>query len=176
LATRYATALFELALEQKRLDEVERDLGAVERLLDESDDLARLLSSPVVSRDEQGRAVAAVAKRAGLDELTRNFLGVLAQKRRLFAFRQIAAVFRQLLATHRGEVAAEVVSAVPLNEEQLRSLQESVGKFAGKAVSLNTTVDPSLIGGLVVRVGSRMIDASLKSKLTQLELAMRGVG
>ena len=118
LATRYATALFELALEQNRLDEVGRDLGAVERLLDESADLARLLSSPVVSRDEQGRAVAAVAERAGLAELTRNFLGVLAQKRRLFAFRQIATVFRQLLAAHRGEVAAEVVSAVPLNEEQ----------------------------------------------------------
>ncbi|MDF1586633.1 F0F1 ATP synthase subunit delta [Geminicoccaceae bacterium 1502E] len=176
LASRYATALFELAREQNKLDEVASDLDGVVRLLDESADMERLIKSPVLSREEQERAVVAIADRAGLRGLVRNFLGVLAQKRRLFALRTIVAAFRGMLAEHRGEATAEVVSATPLDERQMAAIKESVASFAGKAVSLTSSVDPSLLAGVVVRVGSRMIDASLKAKLQQLELSMKGVG
>lgn len=176
LASRYATALFELAREQNKLDEVASDLEGVLKLLDESDDMERLVRSPVLTREEQERAIVEVADRAGLRVLVRNFLGVLARKRRLFALRSIVAAFRTMLAEHRGEVTAEVVSATPLDERQMDALKESVGRFAGKAVSLSSSVDPGLLAGVVVRVGSRMIDASLKSKLQQLELSMKGVG
>jgi F-type H+-transporting ATPase subunit delta len=176
IATRYATAVFELAREQKKLDEVAADLEAVGRLLVESADLRRLASSPILSREEQGRAIAAVTERAGLGELSRNFLGVLAENRRLFALDGIILAFGRMLAEHRGVVQAEVISASELGEDQLKALRESVERYAGKEVELTRTVDSSLLGGLVVRVGSRMIDASLKSKLQQLELSMRGIG
>ena len=120
--------------------------------------------------------MATLAERADISPLVRNFLGVLAQKRRLAALPGIVAAFRAMLAEHKGEATAEVISAVPLDEQQLKALEESVAAYAGKAVSLSSSVDPSLLGGLVVRIGSRQIDASLKTKLHQLELSMRGVG
>ncbi len=175
LASRYATALLDLALEQKKIDEVASDLKAVETMLGESADLQRLVASPVLSRGEQERAVESLAERAGLGKLVAGFLGVLAQKRRLIALEQIIRSFKELLAAHRGEVAAEVVSAVPLDAEQLATLEKSVASFVGKAVSLSASVNPALLGGVVVRVGSRMIDASLRAKLQRLELSMRGV-
>lgn len=176
LASRYATALFELAREQNKLDEVASDLEGLVRLLDESADMERLTRSPILSREEQERAIVTIADRAGLRGLVRNFVGVLAQKRRLFALRTIVGAFRTMLAEHRGEATAEVVSATPLDERQLAAIKESVAGFAGKAVSLSSSVDPGLLAGVVVRVGSRMIDASLKAKLQQLELSMKGVG
>jgi F-type H+-transporting ATPase subunit delta len=176
IATRYATALFELARERDALDAVAADLAALEGMLDGSGDLDRLIASPVLSREAQGRAVAAVAERAGLGEVVRNFLGLLAQKRRLLALRAIAREFRARLAAHRGETSAEVISAAPLDEAEIARLRESLGRFAGKKVTLATSVDPSLLGGLVVRVGSRMVDASLRTKLRQLEQVMTGVG
>jgi len=174
LAGRYASALFDLAKDQKALDAVGGDLQAVQRMLAESADLRRLVRSPVISREDQAGALEALADRAGFYGLTRRFLGFLAQKRRLFALPQIIDAYAALLAEHKGEVAAEVVSAVPLTDEQLGAVREQLGKAVGQKVNVTTAVDPDLLGGLIVRVGSRMIDASLRTKLHQLEIAMRG--
>jgi F-type H+-transporting ATPase subunit delta len=175
LAGRYATALFDLALERGALEKVEADLAAVEASLQESPDLKRMLRSPIVSREEHERTLGAVADRLGLGDLVRNFLGLLAQKRRLLALEGVIAEFRLLAAAHRGEETAEVVSAAPLEQGELDRLRESVARHAGRAVNLTARVDPSLLGGLIVRIGSRMIDASLKTRLQQLELSMRGI-
>ncbi|HLT01876.1 MAG TPA: F0F1 ATP synthase subunit delta [Geminicoccaceae bacterium] len=174
LAGRYAVALFELAQEQDALDEVARDLHALRDLLAESADLERLIRSPVLSRDEQARALAAVGERAGFAPLTLKFLGLLAHKRRLFALPDVIEAYDAMLAEHRGEVGAEVVSAIPLSDEQLASVREQLAAAVGQTVKLSTKVDPGLLGGLVVRVGSRMIDASIRTKLHQLELALKG--
>ncbi len=175
LASRYATALFELGVEQNALDRVEADLGALERAVEESTDLGRLIRSPIVARDEQARAMGAVAERLGLGDLVAKTLGVLAGQRRLSAFPAVVAEFRRRLALHRGEETAEVTSAVALDEAQLESVRGAVAAYAGRPVQLTASVDPGLIGGLVVRIGSRMVDASLKTKLQNLELSMRGI-
>lgn len=167
-------ALFELAEEGGALDEVAGDLDGLAGLLDESSDLRRLIRSPVLGRDEQGRAIATIGERAGFQELTRNFLGFLANKRRLFALHDIIDAYRAMLAEHRGEVGAELISAVPLGDAQLERIRAQLGTSVGQTVNLTTAVDPELLGGLVIRVGSRMVDASLRSKLHQLELAMKG--
>ena len=174
-AGRYATALFELASERGALDQVDADLTGLEAALGESPDLARLMGSPVVSRKQHAEAMAALAGRLSLGEVTRNFLGVLAEKRRLAALPGVTRAFKAMLAESRGEQTAEVVSAVPLAPGQLDELKASVARHAGRAVSLTASVDPGLMGGLVLRIGSRMIDASLKTKLQQLELSMRGI-
>jgi F-type H+-transporting ATPase subunit delta len=175
VASRYATALFELASERGALDQVERDLAALDRAVGESADLKRLISSPIVSREDQGRAMDALAGQLGLGDIVKNFLGVIAERRRLAALPGMIADFNRQLARHRGEETAEVTSAVPLDEAQLASIKEAVAAHAGRPVQLTTSVDPGLLGGLVVRIGSRMIDASLKTKLQHLELSMRGV-
>jgi F-type H+-transporting ATPase subunit delta len=175
LAGRYAAALFELAEEQKTLDAVADDLHDLRTLTDESAELERLIRSPVLSREEQARALDAVGERAGFHELTNKFLGLLAQNRRLFALPEVIEAYDALLAEHRGEVAGEVVSAVPLSATQLESVQQHLSAAVGQTVKLSTSVDPNLLGGLVARVGSRMIDASIRSKLRQLELALKGV-
>lgn len=174
LAGRYAIALFELAEEQAALDAVASDLEGLKSLLAESSELRRLIRSPVITREEQARALRSVAERAGFSELTQRFLGVLAHQRRLFALPEIVEAFEEMLAEHRGEVGADLISAVPLSEEQIEAVREQLGKSIGQKVRLTTAVDPNLLGGLIVRVGSRMIDASLRTKLHQLELAMRG--
>jgi F-type H+-transporting ATPase subunit delta len=176
LALRYATALFELADEQGALDAVAKDLATLEAMLAESEGLREAIRSPVLSRARQSAIVTAIAERAGLAELIRKLLGTLARNRRLFALQAIIQAFQAMLAARRGEATAEVSSAVPLDEAQLTALRDSVARYAGKAVNLRARVDPSLIGGLVVRIGSRMVDASLKTKLRQLELAMKGIG
>jgi F-type H+-transporting ATPase subunit delta len=174
LAGRYALALFELARDQDALDVVAGDLGNLRTLLGESADLRRLVDSPVLSREEQGRAITALAERVGFAPLTKQFLGLLAHKRRLFALPGIIAAYQAMLGEHKGEVSAEVSSAVALSEEQLAAVKEQLSKAVGRTVTLATAVDPSLLGGLVVRVGSRMLDASLRTKLQRLETAMRG--
>ncbi|MCB2010145.1 MAG: F0F1 ATP synthase subunit delta [Geminicoccaceae bacterium] len=176
LASRYATALFELAGEAGALDAVALDLQSLDALVEESDDLRRMIRSPVLTRDAQRNAVLAVADKAGLNELTKKFLGVLADKRRLFALDQVSRAYRDMLAEHKGEMTARVTSAVPLSNEQLDEVKAATARFAGRAVSIDADVDPSLLGGLVVRVGSRMLDASLKTKLQHLEQSMRGIG
>ncbi len=175
LAGRYATALFELAVEHKQLDAVAADLTGLDTLLDESADLQRLVRSPVISRGDQIKAVAAILERAGAADLTRRFVGLLAERRRLFVLAAVIEVFDQLLAAHRGEVRASVASAQKLTARQSASIHAALKKALGGEVVVDATVDEALIGGLVVRVGSRMVDASLRTKLQRLELAMKGV-
>lgn len=175
LAGRYATALFDLAKAQDALPQLEADLESLRSALAGNAELTRALRSPVVRREEHAGIVAALGEPLGLSPLTRNFLGVLAGKRRLGALPAMLDQLEAMMALHRGEATAEVVSASPLSEEQLDRVRESVAAKVGRAVKLTAGVDPGLIGGLVVRVGSQMIDASLKTKLQQLELAMRGV-
>jgi F-type H+-transporting ATPase subunit delta len=174
VAGRYALALFELARDRDALDAVAADLDAFKTMLGESADLRRLIRSPVISREDQGKALAALAERAGFGELTKKFLGVVAEHRRLFGLPEVIVAHRAMLAEHKGEVAAELVSAVPLQEEQVATLAKQLSTAVGKQVMLAARVDPGLLGGLVVRVGSRMLDASLRTKLRQLELAMKG--
>jgi F-type H+-transporting ATPase subunit delta len=176
LAGRYGTALFELAVEQKALDPVAADLAGIKRLLSESAELRRLVRSPAFTREDQSRAMGALLDKGGAAELTRRFVGLLAQKRRLFVLDGVIAVFARLNAAHRGEVAAEVVSAAPLSAERIESVTKTLAKVIGGRVALETRVDERLIGGLVVRVGSRMVDSSVRTKLQRLQLAMKGVG
>ena len=175
LAERYAVALFDLADERKALDAVAGDLRSLRGLLRDSADLSRLIRSPVLSRDASGRAIGAVAQAAGLSLITRNFLGLLAQNRRLMALPEIIERFLTRLAERRGEVTAQVLAAQPLSAEQRAAVDEQLRKAVGRKVAIDVEVDPSLLGGLVIRLGSRMIDASLKSKLYRLQLQMKGV-
>jgi F-type H+-transporting ATPase subunit delta len=138
-----------------------------------SPDFSAFLKSPVYDADEKARAAAALGERAGLSALTRNFLGVVARNRRLFALDSIAAAFAQRCASHRGEVSAEAVSAAPVNTDQTKRLRGEIERVVGKAVNLHVKVDPELLGGMVVKVGSTMIDSSLKTKLTRLKSVMK---
>jgi F-type H+-transporting ATPase subunit delta len=175
LAERYAKALFELADERKALDPVAADLRSLSAMLAESADLRRLIRSPVLERAAQGKAIAALADRAQLSALAHNFLGLLARNRRLFALPAIIDAYLAQLAERRGEVTAQVTSAAPLSPAQAGALAEALRKSVGAKLAIDARVDPSLLGGLIVRLGSRMIDASLKSKLNRLQLAMKGV-
>lgn len=176
IAGRYALAVFDLAREDGSLPAVEADIGALETALRDSADLRALIASPIYSRDEQGSAIMAIAQAMGLSPVTRNVLGLMAQKRRLFALPQVLEALRARIADARGEVSAEVVSAQPLSAEQQARLADTLSAQAGKAVRLQTRVDPSLIGGLVVRLGSRMIDTSIRAQLGQLQNMMKEVG
>ena len=176
LAERYAAALFELADERHALDAVAGDLRELRTMLQQSHDLARLLRSPVLSREDQAKAIAALSERAGLSELTRDFLGVVAGNRRLFAVPAMIEAYLNQLAERRGEVTAEVTTAQPLNETQQNTLGEQLRRAVGRRVTVDLRVDPSLLGGMIVKIGSRMIDGSLKSRLHRLQLAMKGVG
>ena len=176
LAHRYASALFELAEDEKGLGELENDVGRFATLHDQSDDLQHFLRSPVYAAEEQVRAIGAVLDKAGITGTVANFIRVAAANRRLFAVPEMFTAFRKLLAEHRGEVAAEVTSAEPLSDKHLADLKAALKASLGKDVALDARVDPSLIGGLIVKVGSRMIDGSLKTKLNSLKLAMKEVG
>jgi F-type H+-transporting ATPase subunit delta len=175
LAERYATALYALADENKALDAVASDLTGLRALIDESPDLRRLIRSPVLARAQQAKAIAALAERAGLTPMTRNFLGLLARNRRLFALPQMIGAFLAALARRRGEVTAEIVAAQELSAAQREALGEQLRKSVGQKVAVDIRVDPTLVGGLVVRLGSRMVDASLRTKLHRLERAIKGV-
>lgn len=171
---RYAGALFELASEEGKVAEVESDLASFQSLLDESTDLRRLVASPVFSADEQGRALTALSEKAGLTGLTTNFLCVVARNRRLFALPQMIKAFKALAASSRGEVTAEVTTAQPLTDEQSAQLKETLKASVGKDVMLDTRVDPAILGGLIVKMGSRMVDSSLRTKLTAIRLGLKG--
>ena len=176
LAGRYATALFELADEDKQLDAVAEDLASIGAMLDDSADLRRLVRSPVISRDDQRKGMDAVLEAAEIGELTRNFIGVVTRNRRLFSLAGMIKGYQALLADRRGEATAEVVTARALSATQLEAIESSIKQAMGTNVAIDATVDDSLLGGLIVKVGSRMVDTSLKTKLTQLRLAMKGVG
>jgi F-type H+-transporting ATPase subunit delta len=174
LAGRYATALFDLAQNKKTLDKVEASLDSLSNALNESPDLRALISSPVVGRDAAKATVAALAKKMKLDTLTGNTLGVLADNRRLSELPAVIRSFGSLLSAHRGEVRAEVVSAFPLSDVQVDAVKANLKKRVGSDVTVSTKVDPSLLGGLVVRIGSQMIDSSIKTRLNSLANAMKG--
>lgn len=176
IAARYATALFDLAKEGGALKAVEADAAALTDALAVSPDLGAMIASPVVSREEQANAIAAVAKAMKLDALTANTLGLMADKRRLFVLPHFLTVLRAQIAKEKGEVTAEVTSAVALTTEQVTKLTATLKAKVGKTVKLNATVDESLIGGLIVKLGSTMIDTSVKSKLASLQNAMKEVG
>jgi F-type H+-transporting ATPase subunit delta len=173
MAGRYATALFELALEEKALDAVRADLDKFDALLDLSPDLMRLVRSPVFGSDEQERALNAVLEKAKIGSLAVKFLRLITARRRLFAVRQMIRAFRTLVAKHKGETRAEVVVAEPLADKHLEALKSAIAGAAGKNVLLDVKIDPSILGGLKVKLGSRMIDASLKSKLNSIRIAMK---
>lgn len=176
VAGRYATALFELAQSEKAVDRVEADLDALAAALADSPDLRDLISSAVYSRADQGRAIAALAGRMGLGREVTNTLGVMAANRRLFVLPGVIAAVKGLIAEARGEVTAEVMAARPLSDAQRDQLLAILSDKTGRTVKLDVEVDESLIGGLVVRVGSRMIDTSIRTKLASLQNIMKEVG
>ena len=176
LAGRYASALFALADEQKCLDQVADDLKQLKALIAESEDLRRMVRSPMLSRDDQMRAMAAVMERAGAATLTANFIGVVAANRRLFALTDMIDGFLAILAERRGEITAEVTAAKALSDGQVDAVIDALRRTVGGKVAVDVKIDPGLLGGLVVKVGSRMVDSSLRTKLQRLQLAMKGVG
>jgi F-type H+-transporting ATPase subunit delta len=176
VAGRYATALFELALEDNALDKVAADLNRFNEALDAFEDLRRLVKSPVFSADEQGRALAAILDQLRIEGLTKNFLLLVAKNRRLFAAPDMIRALRAMLARHRGETSASVIAASKLTEAQVTALKQALKAALGKEVMLEERVDPALLGGLVVKVGSRMVDSSLRTRLNTLKVAMKEVG
>lgn len=176
VAGRYASALFDLAQEKSELPAIEQDLVNLQGLLDESEDLRRLVRSPVFSAEDQAKALEAVLSKMGVSGLSMNFVKLLARNRRLFALGDIIKAFRSMAARARGEVEADVTSAVALNDEQLQALTDTLKASIGKDVQVNAKVDASLLGGLIVKIGSRMIDSSLRTKLATLKMRMKEVG
>lgn len=176
VAERYASSLFEVALEIGSIDAVSADLNRFQAMMDDSDDLRRLVLSPVFSAEEQVRAVSAVAERAGIRGAVGNFLKVVAGNRRLFALPGMIRAYQQIAAAHRGEVSAEVTSAHALTPAQEQELKSALKGVTGKDVVIAVKVDPTLLGGLIVKVGSRQIDTSLRTKLSTLKLALKEVG
>ena len=175
LAGRYASALFELAENAKQLDAVAGELRGLRQVIADSEDLRRVIGSPLYDRDQQGAAMAAILDKAGVGDLTRRFVMVVAQNRRLFALPQMIDAYLAELAHRRGEVTAVVTAARELTKEQEAVLTHKLRKVVGAKVQVDLQVDPELLGGLVVRVGSRMVDSSLRSKLDKLQYAMKGV-
>ena len=176
LAERYAAALFDLADERGILDEVAANLRQLKAMMAESAELSRLIRSPILSREQQGKAVVALAERAGFALLVRDFLAVVARNRRLFAVPAIIEAYLKKLAERRGEVTAEVAAALPLSTIQIDLLREQLRRSVGRQVAIDVRVDPGLIGGMIIKVGSRMIDGSIRSKLQRLQMAMKGIG
>jgi F-type H+-transporting ATPase subunit delta len=174
LAGRYASALFDLARDQKQIDAVGTSLDTLNQALLDSREFAELIASPVVSREEAGKAFAALAPQLGLDPISTNFLGVLARNGRKNELRAVIRAFGRLAAEHRGETTAEVVTARPLNDDQLAALKAQLRARAGRDVTIEASVDPNILGGLVVKLGSQRIDASIRTKLNRLASAMKG--
>lgn len=174
LSGRYATALFDLAREGKAIDGVGAGLASLSKALAESDDFKTLTTNPLVSRDAASSGVAAVAKAMKLDKITTNFLGVLAQNRRLAELGSVIAAYEGLASAHRGEATADVTSAHPLDAKQISALKAQLKKKIGSDVAVNLNIDPSILGGLIVKIGSQMIDSSIKTRLNTLAVAMKG--
>jgi F-type H+-transporting ATPase subunit delta len=176
IAARYATAIYEITKEEKSLKSLEEDIGALQSALADSQDFRALISSPIYTREQQQKAIAALSSRMGLSSTMANTLSLMAQKRRLFVVPNLLATLRDIIAVDKGEVTADVVSAKALTKAQADKLAKTLKSSTGKTVTLNATVDESLIGGLVVKVGSRMIDTSIRAKLNSLQNAMKEVG
>ena len=176
MAGRYATALFELALDNKAVDAVKKDLDQFDTLVSGSPDLNRLVRSPAFDADEQLKALSAILAKAGITGLAANFLHVITTNRRLFAVRDMIRAYRTLVAQHKGEVTAQVTVAEALNDKNLDALKSALKSVTGgKDIDLDVKIDPTIIGGLIVKVGSRMVDSSLRTKLNSIKLAMKEV-
>ena len=174
MAGRYATALFELALDNKAVDAVKNDLDQFDALIADSADLNRLVRSPVFGADEQLKALSAILDKAGITGLAANFLRVITTNRRLFAVRDMIRAYRALVARHKGEVTAQVTVAEKLNDKNLDALKSALKSVTGgKDIDLDVKIEPAIIGGLIVKVGSRMVDSSLRTKLNSIKLAMK---
>ena len=174
LAGRYASALFDLAREQRQIESIGNSLEALSQALVDSKEFNELVTSPLVSREDAGKAFEALAPQLGVDPLTANFLGVLAKNGRKGELRNVIRAFRRLAAEHRGETTAEIVTARPLNDDQLAALRQQLRTRAGRDVNIDATVDPDILGGIVVKLGSQQIDASIRTKLNRLASAMKG--
>ena len=174
LGGRYASALFDLARDAKTVDQVEQSLASVRDAIAQSDDFRTLTASPTLSRSDAVKGVLAAADSLGVDATTKSLLGVLAQNRRLGQLPQIVRAFRRLASRHRGEATAEVTSAHPLTDDQVAELKQQLRARVGREVTVDLSVDPQLLGGLVVRIGSQMIDSSIRTRLNALASAMRG--
>lgn len=174
LSGRYATALFELARDEKAIDAVSNSLSGLKAALTESDDFRRLTTSPLIGREDATKAVAAVAASMKLDQVTTKFLGVLAQNGRLGQLGAVIRAFAKLAARHRGETTAEVTSAHPLEAEQVEALKAKLKSQLGRDVAVDLSVDPAILGGLIVKIGSKQIDGSIRTKLNTLAIAMKG--
>lgn len=173
VAGRYATALFELARDQKSVDSVRADVDKFASLLADNPDLQRLVRSPVFTSEVQGKALGAILDKAGIGGITANFLRVLTANRRLFAVNDVIRAFRAIVAKFRGEATADITVAEPLSDKNLDALKAALKSVSGKDVDLNVKIDPAIIGGLVVKLGSRMVDSSLRTKLNSIKLAMK---
>ena len=176
MAGRYATALFELAVEAGSIDQIKNDLDTFDQLAAANPDLMRLIRSPVFGADEQVKALAAVLQRAGITGLSAQFLKVVAANRRLFAVRQMIRDFRALVANYKGEVTADVTVAERLNDARFTEIKSTLAAVTGKDVRVNVHVDPAIIGGLIVKIGSRMVVSSLRTKLSAIKHAMKEAG
>jgi len=175
VTSRYASALFDLALAENKIPVVEKDLERFAKLLDGSEDLKRLVASPVFSADDQSNAIDAVLTKAKITGMVGNFIRVVAKNRRLSAMQDMLPAFRKLVAEHRGEATADVTVAQKLTAAQEKELKSALKGVVGKDVAINATVDPSILGGMIVKVGSRQIDTSLKTRLSSLKLALKEV-
>jgi F-type H+-transporting ATPase subunit delta len=176
IAQRYASAIFDLSLEGKSLPKLETDVTALMEALEGSADLRDLISSPVYTREQQGAAITAVAQKMALSPVMTNSLALMASKRRLFVVPQLMAALRAMIAAHKGEMTADVASAKALTKAQQDALAKTLSTSVGKDVNLKLTIDESLIGGLVVKIGSQMIDSSIKARLNALQNTMKEVG
>lgn len=176
VAGRYATAIFDLARETRSLPALERDVAALGAALAESSDLRGMIASPLYTREDQGNAIAALAKKLGIAQTTANALALMAARRRLFVLPHLVRALQALIAAEKGEMTADVTSARPLTADEAAALADTLKARLGHDVKLNTAVDETLIGGLVVKVGSKMIDTSIRSKLAALQNAMKEVG
>jgi F-type H+-transporting ATPase subunit delta len=176
VAERYARAMFDLAMEENALDATEADLGRIEAIMDESEDFMRLVRSPVFTADEQLVAVSAILDKVGLSGIVGNFARVIAKNRRLNSMPGIISAFRNIVTAHKGEQVAEVTSAKPLSKVDLEALKTSLKSALGKDVAIDAKVDADIIGGLVVKVGSQMVDSSVRTKLNSLKIALKEVG
>ena len=174
LAGRYASALFDLARDQRQIDAVSRSLDSLRQALVDSKDFAELIASPLVGREDAGKAFAALAPQLSFDPITANFLGVLARNGRKGALGDVIRLFKRLAADHRGETTAEIVSAHPLGDDQIAALKQQLRARAGREVTMEARVDPAILGGITVKMGSQMIDASIRTKLNRLATAMKG--
>jgi len=172
-AGRYASALFDLARDSNAIETVEGELATLQSAISASAELRSFLNSPVYGRDEQLSAIGALASKAGFGALVSNFLKLVAQNRRLAALEDMIRAFRALAADHRGEISAEAATAAAMSDDQIKALRLEIERMVGKAVNLETRVDPDLLGGLVVKIGSKMVDASLKTKLNRLKTVMK---